>query len=85
MGTRARMRGSGWKDEGDKDLCPFSKSKSTYMKSDSVNLITPASPVECLLFLTQCLCGAVQTGTGKVDPDRKFQMYYCCPWGVEGG
>ena len=41
--------------------------------SDRVNLVAPASPVDCLFFSTQCPCDAVQTGTGKVDPDRKFK------------
>ena len=38
------------------------------LKSDGVNLVAPASPIECLLYLPN-----VQTGTGKVDPARKFK------------
>ena len=33
------------------------------IKSDRVNLVEPASP-----------CGTVQSGTGKVDPARKFKL-----------
>ena len=43
------------------------------MKSDRINLLTPASPVDCLLLLTYCPCGTVKAGTGKVDPARKFK------------
>ena len=32
-------------------LKPFSKSKF-HLKSDRVNLVAPASPIECLLYLT---------------------------------
>ena len=55
---------------------PFSKSKSN-LKSDHVNHVASASPIECLPYLpghwTQCPGDAVQTGTGKVDPARKFK------------
>ena len=44
-----------------------------HIKSDRVNLVAPSSPVDCLLLLTQCPCGTVQTGTGKVDPARKLK------------
>ena len=53
---------------------PLVKVNSTYMKhkSDRVNRVAPAySPVDCLLC--QCLYGTVQTGSGKVDPARKFK------------
>ena len=38
-------------------------------KSDRVNLVAPASPA----LLTQIPGDTVQTGTGKVDPARKFK------------
>ena len=43
------------------------KSKLSPM-SDCFNLVAPASPIECLLYLPN-----VQTGTGMVDPARKFK------------
>ena len=49
-------------------LWPCSKSKLN-LKSDRVNLVAPASPIECLLYLPS----TVQTGTGQVDPARKFK------------
>ena len=51
---------------------PFSKSKFK-LKSDHVNLVAQASPIECLPMLTHCPGDTVQTGTGKVDPARKFK------------
>ena len=50
-------------------LWAFSKSKF-YIKSDRVNLVAPASHIECLFYLPG---DTVQTGTGKVDPTRKFK------------
>ena len=47
---------------------PFYKSKFN-LKSYHVNLVEPASPIECLLYFPN----TVQTGTGKVDPARKFK------------
>ena len=41
--------------------------------SHRVNLVAPASPIECLLYLPKFPGDAVQTGTGKVDPARKFK------------
>ena len=46
---------------------PFSKSKFN-LKSDRINVAAPASPI-----ITQCPGDTVQTGTGKVDPARKFK------------
>ena len=43
------------------------------IKSDRVNLVASASPIECLLILTQSPGDTVQTGTGKVDPARNFK------------
>ena len=40
------------------------------LKSDRVNLVAPASHIECLFYLPG---DTVQTGTGKVDPTRKFK------------
>ena len=45
----------------------------TYMKSDRVNLVAPASSFKCLALLTQSPGDTVQTGTRKVDPARKFK------------
>ena len=36
-------------------LCPFSKSKFN-LKSDRVNLVAPASPIECLIYLPNVQC-----------------------------
>ena len=52
-------------------LWPFGKSKFN-LKSDRVNLVAPASPTMSALF-TQWPGDTVQTGTGKVDPARKFK------------
>ena len=49
-------------------LCPFSKSKFN-LKSDRVNLVLLSV---CFIY-TQCPGDTVQTGTGKVDPARKFK------------
>ncbi len=40
--------------------------------SDPVDLVAPASPTECLLYLPGPV-DTEQTGTGKVDPARKFK------------
>ena len=55
-------------------LWAFSKSKFN-IKSDRVNLVAPASHIECLLYLPtdQSPRDTVQTGTGRVDPARKFK------------
>ena len=50
-------------------LCLFGKSKSApiwKIKSDRVKIVALASPIECP-------GDTVQTGTGKVDPARKFK------------
>ena len=39
-----------------------------FLKSDRVNLVTPAIPL-----FTQCPGDTVLTGTGKIDPARKFK------------
>ena len=52
---------------------PLVKVNSTYMKSDRVNLVAPAISCWLSALLTQCPRGTVQTGTGKVDPARKFK------------
>ena len=41
--------------------------------SDRINLVEPASPYWVSALLTQCPGDTVQTGTGKVDPARKFK------------
>jgi len=41
--------------------------------SDRVNLVAPASPIECLLYLPNVREIQYKTGTGKVDPARKFK------------
>ena len=66
---------------------PFSKSKFN-LKSDRVNLVAPASHIECLLYLRN----TVQTGTRKVDRARKFKCttsargvgvwWYCFVYGL---
>ena len=56
---------------------PFSKSKFN-LKSDRVNLVAPASPIECLLHLPNVW--AIQSGTEKVDPARTFK----CTTAVRG-
>ena len=56
-------------------LWPFSKSKFK-LNSDRVNLVAPASPIECLLYLPNVQTNVgdtVQTVAGKVDPARKFK------------
>ena len=50
-------------------LWTFSKSKLN-LKSDRVNLVAPACPIQCALF-TQCPGDTIQTGTGS-----EIQMYY---------
>ena len=58
-------------------LWPFSKSKFN-LKSDRVNLVAPASPIECLLYLPN-----VRAMQYKLGPERftrpEIQMYYGCP------
>ena len=56
---------------GDTHLGPSGKSKFN-LKSDRVNLVPPASPIELSALFTQCPGDTVQTGTGKVDPAWKF-------------
>ena len=51
-------------------LWHLSKSKFK-LKSNRDNLVAPASPIQCLLYLPYVR--TIQTGTGKVDPDRKFK------------
>ena len=55
-----------------KHLWPFSKSEFN-LKSDRVNLVAPASSYWVSALFTQCPGDTVQTGTGKVDPARKFK------------
>ena len=55
----------------------FSKSKFN-LKSDRVNLVTPASPIECLLLFP----GRYSTNWDRKGwPGSEIQMYYGCPWG----
>ena len=42
--------------------------------SDRINLVEPASPYWVSALLTQCPGDKIQTGTGKVDPGRKFKF-----------
>ena len=49
-------------------LCLFSKSKFN-LKSDSVNLVAPASPIEFLLYLSN-----VQTIQYKLGPERLTRL-----------
>ena len=49
-------------------LCLFSKSKFN-LKSDSVNLVAPASPIEFLLYLPN-----VQTIQYKLGPERLTRL-----------
>ena len=49
-------------------LWPFSKSKFN-LKSDCVNLVTPASPIECLLYLTY-----VRAIQYKLGPERLTRL-----------
>ena len=51
---------------------PFSKSKFNLM-SDRVNLVAPARSSWVSAIFTQCPVDTVRTGTGKVDPARKFK------------
>ena len=56
-----------------KHLWPFSKSKFN-LKSDCVNLVAPASPIECLLYLPNVR--AIQYKVDrKVWPGSEIQMY----------
>ena len=59
-------------------LWPFSKSKF-HLKSDRVNLVAPASPIECLLYLP--MSGWYCTNWDRKGwPGSEIQMYYGCPW-----
>ena len=61
-----------------KHLCPFSKSKFN-LKSDRVNLVAPASPIECLLYIPNVW--AIQYKLGRKGwPGSEIQMTYGCPW-----
>ena len=40
-----------------------------------VSLYKYMFPFKPRALLTQCPCGTVQTGTGKVDPARKFKFF----------
>ena len=55
---------------------PFSKSKFN-LKSDRVNLVAPASPIKCLLYLPNVRAIQYKLGPG---PGSEIQMYYGCPW-----
>ena len=58
-------------------LWPFSKSRFNLM-SDRVNLIAPASPVECLLYLPNVR--AIQSNWDRKGwPGSEIKMYYGCP------
>ena len=54
-------------------LWPFSESKFN-LKSDRVNLVAPASPIECLLYLPNT------NWDRKGWPGSEIQMYYGYPW-----
>ena len=55
---------------------PFSKSKFN-QKSDRVNLVAPASPIECLLYFPNVR--AIHWDR-KGWPASEIQMYNSCPW-----
>jgi len=59
-------------------LCPFSKSKFN-LKSDRVNLVAPASPIECLIYLPNVQCTNLDR---KGWPGSEIQIYYVCPRAV---
>ena len=61
-------------------LWPFSKSKFN-LKSGRVNLVSPASPFECLLYLpTRPTSGRYSTKWERKGwPGSEIQMYYDCP------
>ena len=52
-------------------ICPFSKSKFNLYEAKSLTVSTLLHRLVLTIEL-----GTVQTGTGKVDPARKFQMYF---------
>jgi hypothetical protein len=68
-------------------LWPFSKSKFN-LKSARVNFVALAGySYGVSALFTQCPGDTVQTGTGKVDPARKFkcttaarELYMPYPW-----
>ncbi len=57
---------------------PWPSSKFN-LKFDSVNLVAPASPIECLLYLPNVW--AIQYKLGRKGwPGSEIQIYYGCPW-----
>ena len=54
-------------------LWPFSKSKFN-LKSDRVKLVSPASPIECLLYLPN-----VRAIQYKLGPERSSVALMLCP------
>ena len=63
-----------------KDTHPWRFSKSKFnLKSDRVNLVAPARPIECLLYLPNVR--AIQYTLGRKGwHGSEIQMYYSCPW-----
>ena len=57
---------------------PFSKSKFN-LKSDCVNLVAPASSIECLRYLPNVRSILYKLGPENW-PGSEIQMYYGCPW-----
>ena len=57
-----------WSEHRNTHLWPFSKSKLN-LKSDRVNLVAPASPIECLLYLPNIR--AIQY---KLGPERLTRL-----------
>ena len=56
---------------------PFSKKKIN-LKSDRVNLVAPASPIECLLSLPNVRRYSTNWDR-KGWPGSEIQIYYGCP------
>ena len=59
---------------------PFSKSKFN-LKSDSINLVAPASPIECLLYLPNVRAIQYKLGPGRltrVGNSNVLRLLVCC-------
>ena len=60
-------------------LWPFSKSKIN-LKSDRVNLVAPACPIECLLYSPNDRAIQYKLGPEKLTRLGNSNVLYDCPW-----